>query len=189
MPSGWNAVTAREYLLMADDWKRKLRAALQHSRSPAIVGVGHELRGDDAAGLLVVRRLQESCSPAILSSTATEKSVCILEAGPLPESVSGPLRRHRPDAVFFLDAADMDCAPGMIDWIDPRQAVGFSGGTHTFPLCDFSEYLARELGCEVFFLGIQPKNLEFDSPVSEPVERAVGELSEEIRRLLESRHF
>jgi hydrogenase 3 maturation protease len=166
------------------DWKQKLRDAIQRSRSAAFVGIGHELRGDDAAGLLVVRRLQEAGIPAAKSG-AQRKAPFFLEAGPLPETVSGPLRRYQPDLVLFIDAADMDCAPGVVDWIDPQKAVGFSAGTHAFPLCDFSQYLAREIGCEVFFLGIQPKNLEFDSPVSTEVQQAIEELAGEIRQLLD----
>jgi hydrogenase 3 maturation protease len=157
-------------------WREKLRFALAASRRTALVGIGHELRADDAAGLLVLRALQ--------AGAPLPESVLLLEAGPLPESVSGPLRRFQPALVLFVDAAAMDCAPGVIDWIDPRQAMGFAGGTHAFPLCDFAEYLATELHCEVFFIGIQPQNLEFDASVSEQVARAVDELADEFRRQL-----
>jgi len=149
---------------------------LAGNRRTAVVGIGHELRADDAAGLLAVRLLRICSSPP--------EHALFLEAGPLPESVTGPLRRFRPALVLFLDAADMGCAPGTIDWIDPRQAMGFAGGTHAFPLRDFCAYLAAELDCEVFFLGIQPLTLEFDAPVSTPVHRAVEELAGEILRNL-----
>jgi hydrogenase 3 maturation protease len=165
------------------DWMRKLENAVKAARAAAFVGIGHELRGDDAAGLLVVRRLSAPAGSAAAHQRPGGRPPLFLEAGPLPESVSGPLRRYQPDLVIFIDAADMDCAPGAVDWIDPRKAVGFSAGTHAFPLCEFSEYLAHELDCEVFFLGIQPENMEFDSPVSPPVRSAVDELAREIRRL------
>jgi hydrogenase maturation protease HycI len=155
-------------------WQEHLRNALEGNRRTAIVGIGHELRADDAAGLLTVRRLRESISPP--------EHILLLEAGPLPESVSGTLRKFRPSLVLFVDAADMGCAPGTTDWIEPRQAMGFAGGTHAFPLRDFSAYLTQEFGCEVFFLGIQPENLEFDMPVSSVVGEAVDGLVQEIRR-------
>lgn len=169
---------------MRSDWKGKLQDTLDTSRAAAFVGIGHELRGDDAAGLLVVKRLQETVQPATAVDRPGRKLLLFLEAGPLPESVSGRLRRFKPDLVLFIDAADMGCAPGAIDWIDPQKAVGFSAGTHAFPLCDFSEYLAREMGCKIFFLGIQPENLEFDAPISPPVQSAIEELVQEILRLL-----
>lgn len=168
---------------MDQPWQEKLRSALAGKRKVAFVGIGHELRADDAAGLLVIRALLNPL-PVPDAPQQRENIPLFLEAGPLPESVSGPLRRFQPDLVLFIDAADMNCAPGVIDWIDPQKAMGFSAGTHAFPLCEFSGYLARELGCEVFFLGIQPEILEFDSPLSAPVQRAIEELAEEIRLLL-----
>ena len=141
------------------------------------------MRGDDAAGVLVVRRLMESAgknpSKSRTQSKVTEsqrEESLLFEAGPLPEAATGALRRYLPDWAVFIDSAEMGEPPGTIRWVDPEQAEGFTGSTHTFPLSGLGKYLSSELGCRVAILGIQPKNLEFDSLVSGEVIRAVEEI-------------
>lgn len=153
------------------------------------MGVGQELRGDDAAGVLVIRRLIELTSASARinfanSRTQTEQTESrpreeplLFEAGPLPESAAGPLRRYQPDWVVLIDAADMGEAAGAIRWLDPLQVEDFSGSTHAVPLGGFANYLSSELGCKVAVLGIQSKSLEFDSPVSDEVRRAIEEIT------------
>ena len=145
--------------------------------------MGQELRGDDAAGVLVVRQLMDSARknplPSLPPSHPTEprrEGPLLFEAGPLPESATGALRRYQPDCAVFVDSAEMGEPPGTIGWVDPQQAEGFAGSTHTFPISGLGKYLSSELGCRVAILGIQPKNLEFDSPVSEDVNRAIEEI-------------
>jgi hydrogenase 3 maturation protease len=166
-----------------NSWKEPLSRALRKSRKVAIVGVGQELRGDDAAGVLVVRRLMESARknprPSLSSSNNSEprrEEPLLFEAGPLPEAATGALRRYLPDWAVFIDSAELGEPPGTIRWVDPDQAEGFTGSTHTFPISGLGKYLTSELGCRVAILGIQPKNLEFDSPVSEEAERAMKKI-------------
>jgi hydrogenase 3 maturation protease len=163
-----------------NSWKEPLSKALRKSRKIAFVGVGQELRGDDAAGVIIVRRLMDSprktTSPSgapATSGNAPREELFLFEAGLLPEAAAGPLRRYQPEWVVFIDSAEMGEPPGTIRWLDPLQAEGFAGSTHTFPISGLSKYLSVELGCRVVILGIQPENLEFDSPVSEEVERAI----------------
>jgi hydrogenase 3 maturation protease len=147
------------------------------------VGIGNELRGDDAAGLIAIQRLQEALErPSGIDRPRAE--VLCFEAGPLPENASGPLRRFGPDLVILLDAAVMDGAPGEVRWIDPNRTSAVSAGTHGFPLASFSEYLTAEFGCRVGILGFQPKNLDFDTPVSEEIGKAIQETIEFLAKSL-----
>jgi hydrogenase 3 maturation protease len=109
------------------------------------------------------------------------------EAGPIPEASAGPLRRFRPDWVVFLDSADLGEKPGSIGWIEPEMIGGAPAGTHTFPLEGFSRYLQSELGCRVALLGIQPRQLEFDSPASPEILSAVEEIVQVLLTAAESR--
>jgi hydrogenase 3 maturation protease len=180
-----------------NSWKEFLSRALGQSRRPALVGVGQELRGDDAAGILAIRRLQQAIEPADdpdsemitasstrAESTADSKSPPLaptrffFEAGSLPEASAGPLRRFGPDWVIFLDAAEMGKAPGSISWIEPDQIDAITGSTHAFPMSGFFEYLKSELGCRVSLVGIQPKHMDFDAPVSDEILRAVNEIAD-----------
>jgi hydrogenase 3 maturation protease len=148
----------------------------------AALGIGNELNGDDAAGVLVARALQErlvSKDHQKITGQAAEEYL-ILEAGPAPENFAGSLRRFRPDLILMIDAAQMDQPPGSVTWVDWRDVEGFGGSTHVLSPSALAEYLMRELDCKVMFIGIQPQSLEFLAPLSEPVEQAVARLVDDL---------
>jgi hydrogenase 3 maturation protease len=135
-------------------WRALLNQTLKHNPTHgstprvAVVGVGHELRGDDAAGLAVVRALQRALGQ--------DKDWLVIDAGSAPENQTGLLRRFRPDVVLFIDAAQMNRAPGVVQWLSWEETEGISASTHTLPLSVLARYLIAELGCEVALLCIQP---------------------------------
>ena len=132
------------------------------------LGVGNELQGDDAAGLLVIRALA-----ARLSSSPT---VLILEGGVAPENFTGKIRKFTPDRVIIVDAADMGFEPGTIQVIPLDQVDGFSASSHILPLSVLAKFIIADTGCEVGIVGIQAKSLEMGEDVSAPVQRAVATL-------------
>ncbi len=134
------------------------------TRRVAVVGVGNELHGDDAAGLAVARALEPLAGEHLL----------VIDAGPAPENVTGALRRFAPDLIVLVDAADMGEAPGAVRWLDWESVAGVGGTTHSLPLTVLARYLIDELGCEVGLLGIQPLNVALlGSPLSAEVQAAV----------------
>lgn len=141
-----------------------------------MLGIGHELRGDDAAGLQAARRLQE------LASGQPDR--LILETGPVPENFTGSLRRFAPDLVILVDAALMGEPAGAVRWLDWRDTGGFSSSTHSLPLSTFCDYLVSELGCEVRLLGIQPGANELDTPLSPAMVRGVQRAVEILEEIL-----
>ena len=136
----------------------------------AILGVGNEMKGDDGAGVRVVRELSQRmpATPGVL----------LIDAGQAPENFTGPLRRFRPDLVIEVDAADQAAEPGAVAWIDWRDADGMSASTHTLPPSVLASFLTADLGCQVALIGIQPATLDLNVPLSPAVEQAVGELAE-----------
>ena len=165
---------------MPSSWKKSLEtilaklAARPTKLKIGILGIGNELNGDDAAGVLVVRRLKESLTAR--EPEADPERVLLIEAGLAPESFTGPIRRFQPGLVLMVDAANMDEAPGSIGVLDWRDSTGFGPSTHLQPPSTLAEYLMHELGCEVVLVGIQPAVLDFDAPVSPKVEEAVQNL-------------
>lgn len=149
-------------------WQVSLRQALrQRSETPrvAIVGVGHALSGDDAAGLAAVRALEAALEP--------NDRLLLVDAGSAPENASGLLRRFAPDLVLLIDAAQMDEPPGAVRWLDWQEITGVSASTHTLPLHLLARYLMTELGCIVSLIGIQPATNALDAPLSPDVQDAV----------------
>ncbi len=142
----------------------------------AVLGVGNELNGDDAAGALVVRKLIAWYA----DQAQVGKQMLILEAGGAPEAFTGPLRRFGPQLVLFVDAAEMGETPGAVCVFDWGDAQGMSGSTHTLPPGVLAKFLVRELGCRVVLIGIQPAGLEFDTNVSTAVRAAVCQVADGI---------
>ncbi len=139
----------------------------------AVVGIGNELNGDDAAGVLVARALRTGLNDRFLA----------IEAGVAPENFTGMLRRFRPDLVLLVDAADLGKLPGTVAWVNSQDAGGWSGSTHTLPLSVLARYLEEELGCQVVLVGIQPAQLDLDAGVSGVVQQAVAEVVKKIYSL------
>ena len=137
----------------------------------AIVGIGNEFNGDDAAGVLVARRLLAR------KWSADARSVLVIEAGQAPENITAELRRFRPRVVLMIDAAQMDLAPGQIAWIDWGTTTGMSASSHSLPLSMVARYLEAEFSCSVHLLGIQPLKNDPYSDVSLAVQIAVDEIS------------
>jgi hydrogenase 3 maturation protease len=156
-----------------DSWVNSLRRTLSSSRKPAWIGVGQELRGDDAAGLLVIRKL---ISIGTIKG-ARANAPLFVEAGPLPESATGPLRRYAADLAIFVDAADLGAAPGTIAWLTPDDITGVSALSHALPLSTLFCVLQQELGCDTAILGIQPAQMEFDTSPSGPILGAVERMA------------
>jgi hydrogenase 3 maturation protease len=138
-----------------------------------IMGIGNELRADDAAGMLVARRLLED-------ECIREKKdrVRVVKAEHAPENATWELRGFNPDLILLVDAADMGHPPGMIRWIEMDEIEGMSASTHSLPLSMLSRYLTLEFNCPVALLGIQPASNEFGEPVSIEVRHAVDEIVE-----------
>ena len=140
----------------------------------AIVGIGNEFNGDDAAGVLVVRRLLAR------KWSADAGQVLVIDAGQAPENITAELRRFRPRVVLMIDAAQMDLAPGQIAWIDWETTTGMSASSHSLPLSMLARYLEAEFSCSVHLLGIQALKNDPYSDVSIAVQIAVDEISQSL---------
>jgi hydrogenase 3 maturation protease len=164
-------------------WKASLqplkRPLIAESTNPAypkiaIIGVGNTLRCDDAAGVLVTRKLlQRECAE-------DGDHILILEGSQAPENLTGQLCKFAPDLVLFIDAADMGGTPGTVQWISEDCIDGMSASTHSLPLSMLARYLTLEIHCQAIFLGIQPQSNEIGESVSAEVQQAVNEVVQDL---------
>jgi hydrogenase 3 maturation protease len=134
----------------------------------AVVGVGNRLRGDDAAGPLLIDRLQGM--PGL---------TCV-DAGSALENHVGAVIRGRPDTVLLVDAMHLGLSPGQYELLEPDRIQERGLSTHDLSLKLSVEVLARNLEGKVFMLGIQPRSVSFGSAVSDPVRRTLELLELEI---------
>ncbi|MBK6794441.1 MAG: hydrogenase 3 maturation endopeptidase HyCI [Anaerolineales bacterium] len=143
-----------------------------------LIGVGNDLRGDDSVGLMVARTLLSH-----LQTTDSPAHLLVVEGGPAPENVTGRLRTFHPEIVILIDAAHMDEIPGTVQWIPLDSIDGMSASSHSLPLSMLASYLASEMGCDVFVLGIQPMHNAVDTVLSAPVRFAMDEIVKEMTRI------
>jgi hydrogenase 3 maturation protease len=134
----------------------------------AIVGIGNELKGDDAAGVLVARRLSHV------------KEFLVLEGGICPENLMPTLRKFSPTWVIFIDSTDFGGKPGEIRLFNPLKAHGALVSTHVLPLSLMAKYLEVEIEAKILLVGIQPKSLE--GPVSPEVQHGIERVSSWLMR-------
>jgi hydrogenase 3 maturation protease len=164
--------------MQSQSWQASLKASLNPSNRAeqpvrlAVLGIGHELCGDDAVGV----RLAGMLRPLV---TGNERML-VIEAGPAPENFTGPLRRFHPDLVLLVDAAQMDALPGAIGWLDLQSVGGISASSHTLPLHILVSYLVAELGCQVALIGIQPEQTFADAPLTPSVQAAAHSVIQEL---------
>jgi hydrogenase 3 maturation protease len=159
---------------------QRIKGNKAHGSLPriAVLGIGHELRGDDAAGLAVARALQRAL--------AGDGHWLVIDAGPTPENQTGPLRRFKPDVVLLVDAAQMDEAPGVIRWLPWNETGGISASTHTLSPQVLARFLIGELGCEVALLGIQPAHNAIDARLSPEVAEAVATIVDAVGTIVKA---
>jgi hydrogenase 3 maturation protease len=162
-------------------WKASLRTALPRptatNRRVALLGIGNEFSGDDAAGVTVARALGARLE-------ATPRAL-VIDGGLAPESFTGPLRRFAPALVILVDAALMGADPGAVRWLDWQATAGLGGSTHTLPVHLLARFLVEDIGCAVALIGIQPAGNALGAPLSTAVEAAVMDVIETLAEALQ----
>ena len=141
-----------------------------------VLGIGNRLGGDDAAGTAVVDRLNQGRERA---GAPISTDIMAIDAGTAPESYTSLIRRHRPDLLILVDAADMGLPAGALRIITPGRISVLSFSTHSMPLSMFISYVEEFCG-KVVLVGVQPEQTETGGHISEAVRRSVKELSEAI---------
>jgi hydrogenase maturation protease len=145
-----------------------------------VIGVGNDLRGDDAAGLLVARKLARTCGDDLRVAECEGEPVTLLDMW------------QDCDRAIVVDATQSGAAPGTIRRIAAHAGPlppGLAGtSTHLLGVADAVE-LARALGrlpARTIVYGIEGATFDTGAPLSEVVEAAVERVATAIRRELES---
>jgi len=156
-----------------------LQEKLSDSTTKAVfVGIGSELRGDDAAGVVIVNRLAE------MAKTVDCPRFLFINGGSAPENILGEIRAFQPEVIVFIDAAILGGAPGTVRVIDTslEKISGISFCTHSLPLTIIADYIRQSISCEIFVIGIEPGDMNFraDCVLTPPVTQAVEAVIKDI---------
>ena len=141
--------------------------------------VGAVLRGDDAAGPMLAKMLEQNPIPGW---------TCI-DGGQTPEDDLAVIRRMQPDVLLLVDAAQMGREPGTIAVVDERDVVSdLLITTYSLPITFLLEDLKKSCK-QVVFLGIQPAQLEFMEPLTPEVLRSVERIYEFLKQGADFSHL
>ena len=137
-----------------------------------IVGIGNPLRGDDGFG------------PAFIQGIGEKVSYPCIDAGSAPENYIGKIIKGEPDTVLIVDAVHLDLAAGEYRFLKKSEILECGFTTHDLSPHLFIDFLEKETKADIYLLGIQPKNLSFGDEMSQPVKKALEELTGIIVKLL-----
>jgi hydrogenase 3 maturation protease len=100
-----------------------------------------------------------------------------------PENCTGPIRSQAPSHLVLIDAAHLGGQPGDVALLERDQIVGTSFSTHTLPLNVIIDFIASSNPQleDVFLIGIQPKAMGFDEPLTDTIEQVAQDVASALR--------
>jgi hydrogenase 3 maturation protease len=151
-----------------------LKDILAGAKKIAVVAIGSDLRGDDAAGMLVAEDLEKK-----IKGPGGRSNIRIFAGATAPENLTGEIIRYKPREIVIIDTVEMKKRPGEIALFRPQDmGKGATFSTHTMPAKVLIDYLMNSIkGCGVTFIGIQPKTLGFGKKPTGAVRKAAMEIS------------
>ena len=129
------------------------------------VGVGNELRADDAAGLRVAGLL------------AASGACQVLVAEEVPENYLDPMLRAQPDTIIFCDAVDLGREPGAFALLDVEDLAGRCVSTHNPSLRLLGRCLRAGGVRNVLVAAIQPQRIGWGQGLSPAVQAGAEALA------------
>ncbi len=133
-----------------------LRPRIRNKRL-TILGVGNELRGDDAIG------------PALVNALQGKIAATLIDAGDTPEDYWAVLEAIHPEVVLIVDAVALGSAPGDVALVEIAQLAGTRLTTHNTSIALLAQALRERTACDVLVIGIQPQELSLGMPMSQRV--------------------
>lgn len=137
-------------------------------KTPVIIGIGNEMRGDDSAGIEIIKRLQKNGISNTLAVYST------------PENYLQKITMMPGNARLWIDIINWNGEPGETKIFDTDTISHYAISTHNFSLIVIINFLKELKNVQDYVLGIQPQNLTLGDPISMPVAKTVGILVEYI---------
>jgi len=135
-----------------------------------VLGIGSQIRGDDAVGIAVVEHLERKAMGDVL----------LIKTDVRPENFTGEIRKFNPTHVLMVDAAHFNGAPGEARVIPTQDIGGDRISTHHLPLTDLSYFIKGTMCADVALIGIQPESIAFGTEMTPALKRAAKQVAETI---------
>lgn len=136
--------------------------------STVIVGIGNTLKGDDGVGPMVCEQL------------AGRVSAEVINAGTVPENYIRKIIKKAPQYLLVIDAIDFGASAGAIKIFKPEKLNSHIISTHALSPRLFVDMVCAHSQVDVYFIGIQPAQMQLGEPLSEQVKEASQRLIDTI---------
>jgi hydrogenase 3 maturation protease len=142
----------------------------------AVLCVGNDMRGDDAAGVLVYEELSQLDLP--------EDKIVLFNGGVLPENYTKPIRESGVSHLLMIDAAEFGGKTGDFRFFRPEEIKGSSYSTHTLPLSIFLRFIGTITETKLGIIGIQPGKTELVEPPDERIVSSAKIMAAELSQVI-----
>ncbi len=141
-----------------------------------ILGIGNTLKSDDGIGIYIVEKINKYLKEVKKRSkqaklTEPGGEVIVINCGTIPENYTSIIRKHNPDMLILVDAADMGLSPGSYRIIPPEKIEVMHVSTHNIPLNILISYVGESCK-DVVLVGIQPDKTDFGTALSKTVKKS-----------------
>ncbi|MDD3905037.1 MAG: hydrogenase 3 maturation endopeptidase HyCI [Candidatus Omnitrophica bacterium] len=151
--------------------EKYLKNRLKGAGKIALLAIGSEFRGDDAAGLLIADNVKK-----LLKKNARRFKIFI--GATAPENLTGDIKRYGPSHILLVDSVDFKDKPGTIVVLSPLDiGDGVSFSTHKMPAKVLMQYFLKSFKCDPVLIGIQPASIEFGKSPTKSVVSASKEVA------------
>ena len=161
--------------------KTILNYKLKNAKRIAVLGIGSSLRADDAAGLIIAKKLK-----AYIKDNKKRGLLKVFLGETAPENLTGQIKKFKPTHLIVIDAVDFHRETGALRVVNICTEAGASFSTHRVPIGIFRDYLYKSIQCETILIGIQPGSTEFCGSLSQKVKDSTQTACKEIREVLKS---
>lgn len=134
--------------------------------NPLIIGIGNELRGDDAAGIILSQKVIKSGYKNVLKVHST------------PENFLSKISEMPGKCRLWIDIINWEAEPGSFRIFTPQEVKHFAISTHNFSPVVLLAFLKQYRDIPDYFLGIQPEIIELGQEISPAVNTTVNKLAD-----------
>ncbi|MBZ9571283.1 hydrogenase maturation peptidase HycI [Methanobrevibacter sp. TMH8] len=144
-----------------------------------ILGIGNELRGDDALGPFIINSLDSD-----QNNNLNNEKVTLINGGSAPENFTGLIKRENPSHILIIDAALMGSNPGTIKFVNKENIANINTSTHSMSLSFLIKYLENDMDFKFLFIGIEPLTMDLGDDLSKEVLKSLESVKDMIISVL-----
>jgi hydrogenase 3 maturation protease len=153
-----------------------LKNFLKNYQKIVLLGIGNDMRGDDAVGSVLAQELSK-----LLDENG---SVAVFDGKTVPENFTGAIKKEKPSHIIMLDAVEMNETTGNIKLVSKEEIANYSISTHAMPLSFLIKYLESTCPAEMILLGIQPGNMNLINKMTPEVEKSASDVLDVFNNIL-----